>query len=653
MGKRLVDGHDLILRVDLSTGAISTEPVSLELRRKYLGGEGINARLLWEHFLKVDPKIDPLSPDNVLIVGMGPLGGTGFGAGSKMKFTYKSPAYNIYGDTSVGGGLGTELRLAGYAHIVITGKAQHPVYLWVNNDAVAIRDAGHLWGKSTHETEKMIKEELADPEVEIACVGQAGENLVRVASIITGGHRAAGRGGGGCVFGSKNLKAIAARGTKGFGIYNRDAFFEVMDDFLARIDKDREEMEQVTRYGTLRFTRQQSMLGFSNYRNAQGRQIPDEAVNKLSHDWYNNNIGVRAMACSPGCAFGCAGWYHLKGHESPAAKTYAGEWGARPEFGALNPLGASCDVEDIPAVAHLARMCDGYGMDTFEIGMGISLLMELWEQGIITEADTVEWTGEPLSLEWGNYQAMEQIIEAIALQKNMLGHMLQGGVYQAAKRIGELRGVDVLKYANYGKGGSAHTGSARCWPSMSLACAVAPIGGHHTKGLGVSRAESEMFFGKPDGGKFRGTTLKGASHAVSENLMAIFNSLGICFFVVGRRLDMVPLDLLARAVWAVTGMELAPEELNKAGERVANIQKAFNSRLGLRREDDTLCHRWLNEPALEGPLKGRKAADYLELAKDEYYKWRGWDKKTSLQTIDKLRELDLVDVAVVLRQDGL
>ena len=646
-----MDDQELILKVDLTTEKTSSEPVPPELRRHYLGGEGINARLLWNHFLKVDPKIDPLSSDNVLIVGMGPLGGTGFGAGSKMKFTYKSPAYNTYGDTSIGGGLGSQLRWGGYAHIVITGKAEHPVYLWINNETVSIRDASHLWGKNTHETEEIIRGELADPEVEMACIGQAGENLVRVASIISRGHRAAGRGGGGCVFGSKRLKAIAARGTKGLSVYDRETFFQVMDDFLARMSNYAEQMEQTMRYGTLRFTSMQDMLGFSNYRNSQGLQMPAESVEGLGHDWYINNIGVRAAACSPGCAFACDGWYHIKGDETPGAKRCAGEWGTKPEYGQLNPLGHGCCVPDLPAVAHLAKMCDEYGIDTFEIGMAIALLMELWDRGIISKADTERWTGRPLSLEWGNYVAMEQIIRATALQENKLGHILQGGLYQAAKRIGESQGVEVLRYGAYGKGGAAHTGSARCWPSMSLACALAPIGGHHTKGLGLNPAESVVYFGTPDAGKMRGTTMKGASHALGETLMAIFNSLGICYFVVGRHLDHISLDLLARAMWAVTGIKLSPEELSMAGERVSNIQKAFNSRLGLRRKDDTLCERWTSEPVLEGPMKGRKAGDYLEPAKDEYYEWRGWDRETSLQTMKKLRELGLLDVARVLEKD--
>jgi len=607
--------------------------------------------LLWEHFLEVDPKIDPLSPDNVLIAGMGPLGGTSFGAGSKMKFTYKSPAYNIYGDTSIGGGLGAQLRWAGYDHIVITGRAEHPVYLWINDDEVEIRDAHHLWGKNTHETEEMIKEELADHEVEIACIGQAGENLVRVASIISRGHRAGARGGGGCVFGSKNLKAIVARGTRGLNIYHRDAFFKTMDDFWPGKSKD-PQIELHAKYGTLVGTRMQNEMGFNTYRNGQGRVIPNEGLDKLDHNWYMNNIAVRAWACSPGCALPCGAWHHIKGDETPAAERYAGEWGSKPEYGSANPFGGSCDVQDMPAVAHLTHMCNQYGMDTMEIGMSISFIMELWERGIITEVDITEWTGEPLSLKWGNHQTMEQIIEAIALQKNMLGEILDGGVYQAAKRISELQGIDVLKYANYGKGNATHEGPARPWPSMGLACALAPIGAHHTHGMGLRRKTSLMYLGKSDAGDMFGTSLKGAGHAVGENLMAISNSLGVCFFTVTRFPDKVPLELIAHALWAATGTKLAPEELIRTGERIANIEKAFNSRLGLRRKDDTLCERWMNEPQLEGLSKGMKASSYLESAKDEYYQWRGWDRETSLQTMKKLEELDLLDVAKVLEEEN-
>lgn len=640
----------LILRVNLSKGKISREPVIQELRHKYLGGEGINSRLLWEYFLKVDPNIDPLSQDNVLIAGCGPLSGTGFGAGSKMKFTYKSPAYKLFGDTSVGGGLAAQLRWAGYDHVVITGKAKTPVYLWINDDLVEIRDASHLWGRGVHEVDAAIKQELHDTEVETACIGQAGENMVRVASIIASCHRAGGRGGGGCVFGSKNLKAIAARGTKGLNIYNPKAFFQTIDDFLKV--RTPGSMEHILRYGSLEYVRILNSMGFSNYRNAQCHLIPDEGVGKIDHNWYTNNIGVRTTACSPGCVFGCNHWYYIKGDESPAAKVYAGEWGTRPEFGAVNPIGIGCDIMDLPAVVHFNKMCNNYGMDTMEIGGSISLLMELWDRGIINSSDTNRWAGEPLSLDWGNFKSVERVIEAIALQKNELGEILRGGVYQTALKINELKGVDALKYGSYGKGGSAHSGVARAWPGLTLSCALASFGAQHTKGHGISHGASVMYFGKPDAANMLGATLKGAGHAVSENLTAIPNSLGACTMLIGSDPDRVPLELITRALDSAAGIRLTTQELYTAGERIVNIQKSFNSRLGLRREHDTVCERWMTEPVPAGAAKGRKVSDYLEAAKDEYYQWRGWDPATSLQTKKKLEELDMLDVAQVLEEEN-
>ena len=638
-----------ILRIDLTTRNVTSEPISRELRRLYLGGEGINSRLLWDHFLKVDPGIDPLSPDNVLIMGMGPLGASGFGAGSKGKFTFKSPLTNGYGDASCSSGVGAQLRYAGYDHLVITGKAEHPVYLWIKDDKVEVRDARHIWGKDTHETEKIIRKELGINDVEMACIGQAGERLVRMAAIITGGgHRAAAKCGGGAVFGSKNLKAIVARGTKGIDINDQHALVQATAEFLVGLEKD-PELELWMRYGTLRFVEAFYPLGALYYRNYQGHMPPEESVGKLSANQHNSDLLVRPMASSPGCMVSCTALSCIKG-ESPVAKKYAGEWGTKPEYALANVFGMACDIPDLSAVIHLSNLCNRYGMDVIESGLTISLLMELWERGIITKADIIEWTGEDFSLDWGNYEAAEKVLEAMALQKNQLGEMLRDGIYRTAERIGDMKGADVLKYAIYGKGHVSDDSPARVMPAMDVCVAVASIGAHHMKGFGVDPEISLRHFNKPDAGDPTAPTLKGAGQALSENYTAITNSLGVCFFLVQARQSQVPLELICRAFGAVTGVELTPEELLTTGRRVANIQKAFNSRLGWRREDDTICDRWLNEPQLEGMLQGRKAADHLESSKDEYYEYHGWDRKTSLQTMKTLKELDMIDIANVLER---
>lgn len=652
----------LILRVDLSKGTVSRQPVPEEWRRKYIGGEGINTWLLWEHFLKVDPRIDPCSKDNVLIVGSGPLCGTGFPAGSKMKFTFKSPAYNMYGDTSSAGTLGSQLRWAGYDHLVITGRAKSPAYLWIKDDHVEIRDASHLWGQDMHAADAAIRRELGEPRLETAGIGQAGENLVRMACVVVSRHRAGGRGGAGCVFGSKNLKAIAAHGTRGLSVHDPGAFFQAMDGFLSA--RTMRSQEHDMRYGSLSHLRRNQALGFNAYRNHQATLMPEDGLASLDHIWYTKNMGVRAYACSPGCAYACGHWHYVKGDESPAAPGLAGEWATMPEYGSANPFGMGCDIRDLPAVAHLTHLCNQYGMDTMEAGMSIALLMELWERGIITEADTTEWAGEPLPLDWGNHSSVEKVLRTMATQSNPLGEILKGGVYQAALTIGQLKGTDVLRYAVYGKGGATHEcQGSRVWPALALACAVAPIGAHHLKGLQISPGASTMFLGKPDAGEttfagksfegdVQGSSLKGAGHAISESLNAVANSLGICQRLFSRDPDVVSLDLMAAALEAVTGVTLSGEDLLLAGERIANIQKAFNSRLGYGRADDTLCYRWLNEPQREGLTKGIKAGDFLEGLKDEYYGWRGWDRGTSLQTRRKLEELDMFEVAQVLEKEN-
>lgn len=657
-------GRGDLVRIDLSSEKISREPVPAELCRKFMGGEGINAWLLWEHFLKVNPRIDPLSGDNVLILGTGPLASTGFGAGSKMKVTYKSPAYNIYGDTSVGGGFSSQLRWAGVDHIVVTGRARHPVYIWVNDDSVEIRDARNLWGKGVSITDSLIKEELGDEEVEIACVGQAGENLVRFASVIVGCHRAGGRGGGGCVFGTKNLKAIAARGTRGLSIYDPQSLLEAIKEFR-EIKVNDPGIGYFNKYGTLSVMRATHKQGILAYRNQQGHLVPDEKIDKVDHNWYVNNIGMHVMACSPGCAFACGGTYYLKGDESPGAERQAGQWGTKPEFGSLNPFATACDIPDLPECCHLNNMCNEYGMDVMETAMEIAFIMELWERKIIDREDIIKWAGEPLSLEWGNYETVEKLMDDIGLQKTELGRLLSGGVYQTALKIEKAKNVPVRKYANYGKGGSTHEAQNR--GPGGFYNAVANIGAHHLKGSGVSANLAEKWMGSPVGGgtifnlpqatskeeKDAVFTSRGSGQALSEYFSAIANSLGVCYFLCGHgSVRDMPLETESKALLAVTGLKMTPEEMVASGERTVNIQKAFNSRLGLRREDDTVCNRWMNEPVQEGTAKGIRMIDYLEALKDGYYEYHGWDKKTSLQTRKKLEELGMKDVARVLARDG-
>ena len=646
-----------ILHVDLTTGKVRHEPVPLGLRQRFIGGEGINSWLLWDHFLKVDPMADPLGPDNVLIAGMGPLGATPYGAGSKMKWTFKSPLTGMFGDSVCGGFFGPQLRWAGYDHLVITGRAEHPVYLSIKDDRVEIRDARHLWGKGIREADSLIRQEVGE-EVEVAAIGQAGENLVRFASIIASRHRAAGRAGGGCVMGSKNLKAIAALGTRGVSIYDPKAFFQAVDQLYAALERVGRNRDGWKMFGTLLITGHYQKVGVNAFRNDQASSLPEEKYQKLGHRWFLEHLAKGPLSCSPGCSTGCSSYYKVTGNESPAAAKYAGEVGRKPEYLGVASFGIVTDLADMTAVGHLSELCDHYGMDITETGALCGLLLELWQRGIITADDTREWWGEPVSLDWGNYQAVERIIHSIPATSSRLGGLLREGVRRAAQQIGEEKGVDALRYALYGKGGAAFTETLRHRPGWMVNMAVPSRGADHLKGQltmdPASRKElAQRYFGKPEAGEeFLSPSYKGALSALAENHMAAINSLGVCTMMVGADPVRYPLGMFAEAIHAATGLRLTPEEMAQAGERIVNLEKSFNTRLGFRREHDTVCYRWLKEEIKEGLGKGWKAEDYLEQAKDEYYQFHGWDRATSLPTRAKLAELGLEDVAAVLAKEG-
>ncbi|MDO8672286.1 MAG: aldehyde ferredoxin oxidoreductase C-terminal domain-containing protein [Dehalococcoidia bacterium] len=316
-----------------------------------------------------------------------------------------------------------------------------------------------------------------------------------------------------------------------------------------------------------------------------------------------------------------------------------------------------CDIQDLAALAHLWTMGCTLAIDNIEISFCCAFIMELWQRQIIDDKDISAWVGEAVSFEWGSYEAGVRVIESIALQQNTLGRIFKDGIYEAAKRIEEIKGVNVLKYVSYGKGGMPVIADARTNPSWAVSMAVASRGADHLKG---AAATVERFFrpdisiesfGRAEAAEFGTPTLKGQDCARAENRCAIVNSLGICSLLVVADTILYPTRLFAGALTACFGVEVTAQDLEVAGERTVNLEKAFNSRVGLRREDDRLGERPMNEPPVEGPKKGVVLADYFEPMKDEYYEAHGWDVETSLQTRRKLEDLGMSDIADVLTKD--
>ena len=645
-----------ILRVDLTKSEITKEAIPKEWQVKYLGGEGINDKLFWEHFLKVDPRIDPLSPDNVLICGIGPLGATGIlGGGTKVKWTFKSPVYEIFGDSVGGGFFGCQLRWAGYDYIVITGRAEKPVYLGIENDDVEIRGADQLWGRSPHEIDTMMKKEYGSSEVETATIGKGGENLVRFANIIMSRDRAAGRTGGGCVMGSKNLKAIAVKGTKGIKISHPEEFFEVTKEAYSRME-DAFMWELMAREGTMFLVQGYNVVGGNAWKNHQYNVVPEGIVDKIDARFLLENFKIHDVSCSAGCATACSHWWKIKGNESPASAKYAGESGDKPEY----TVAGGCmtwGCEDLAAVCHFQNMTNRYGVDSVEMGECIGFLMELYQRGIITEKDMKEWSGESLALNWGDYLVAEKVVESVVLKKNYLYEILSGGVYKAAQKIEELKKVPVMKYCQYGGKHSPFVEDIRTRQSWTVLFATSTRGCDHLKALSVIEQGSmtdvsKEVFGSVDGATLGIPYMKGIVAAWEENRTTAMNCTGLCIFNTATWSHTGPgVDIVSKAYKAVVGAE--PEDMLLLGERVYNLEKAFNSRLGLTRKDDALCERWMKEPLPKGCVgEGKKAEDYFDLMLDEYYMYKGWDPKTGLQTRAKLEELGLADVADVLEKEG-
>jgi aldehyde:ferredoxin oxidoreductase len=649
-------GYGDIVRIDLTTDSVTREPIAPELIKKFLGGMGINDWLLWEHFLRVDPLIDPMSKENVLIAGLGPLGATGFGLGSKMKFTFKSPSTGFFGDSTVGGNFSSHMRWAGVDHLVITGKAEKPVYLYIDSSKIEVRDAGHLWGLTTSETVDKLRSGEVHPESGIASIGPAGENGVRYACIVVTEDRAAGRTGSGCVAGSKNLKAIVAHGTGGISVRDPEAAIEATRKIFQTIDED-PLVYNFKKNGTLNMVDFYDAIGSNAYRNNQFSKVPDEKIAVMGSDWYAANIKLRDRACSPGCTFGCDSACRVKGSETELARRLAGPVSGSVEYLSIATFGMGCDIPDLPAITHFHETCNDFGMDFGEIGGIIPFLMELWERGIIKEEHTKEWFGEPLSFEWGSFDAVQRIIQAVALQENELGKICSQNIEKVSQALDKITDIPSSPYLVCGKGGLSFHEEMRSFPIWAVNAAVASRGCDHLKGLNLMGKASRMdvsmeWLGQPDAGIAYGTKMKGTAAAMAENYAAAINCAGVCIFRPATDPLRMPLRLITDAYAALTGIPLTVEELLRAGERACNLEKAFNSRIGLRRKDDRLCDRWMNEPVTFEYGEGMKAGDYLNDLLDEYYEEHGWDKPTSLQTRTKLDALGLSDVADVLEKEN-
>ncbi|MEE4605527.1 MAG: aldehyde ferredoxin oxidoreductase family protein [Desulfobacteraceae bacterium] len=587
-----------ILRVNLVNGKSTVESLDPIVAKEYIGGRGLGIYYLNQ---EVDPKTNPHSPDNLLVMATGPLTGTGAPTGARYMVMTKSPLTGAITCSNSGGQFPTELKRAGFDAIIISGRAEAPVYLWIDQGNADIRKADHLWGKNTHDTTDALLAET-DAKAKVACIGPAGEKGVLFASIINDKHRAAGRSGVGAVMGSKNLKAVVVKGKGRIPLADPDRFKDVnkkiLDIFKEGIKETPLGLTVNGTAGVVVATQNFGVLPTKNW-----QQGTFDGWEKIQGEELSNRFLVKNSACY-GCPIGCGRKTRVDVPE------FAGE-GEGPEYETIYAMGSNCMVDDLAAITKANYICNELGMDTITMGATIACAMELVERGYLSE-DQVGRT-----LKWGDADALVELTRMTGNREGF-GDLLAEGSYRLADRYGHPELAPVSKKQEFP--GYEPRGSQ----AMGLAYATSPIGGSHMRG---DPAYFELFgVPKPmDPHQWEG---KAKVTKAYQDLSAIIDSAGLCIFFAVRNLaakdlGVAPVGIL-EYLNAATDADYTLKELVEAGQRIINAERMFLVRAGFTRKDDSLPKRLTEEPAPTGPAKGMVC--HLEEMLAEYYQVQGWSE---------------------------
>jgi aldehyde:ferredoxin oxidoreductase len=583
-----------ILEVDLSNEKISESKLDEKLARDFIGGRGLGARILYN---RVGPDIKPLDPENLLIFATGPLTGTLAPTSGRHCIVTKSPLTGTILGASSGGFWGAELKFAGYDAIIVSGQAKKPIYLLVNDDKAELKGANALWGKGTHATTDAICKEVGDDKAKVACIGQAGEKLVRIAAIINDKYRAAGRGGVGAVMGSKRLKAVAVRGKGRPKIANEADFNVHVRECQKLIKENPVTGTGLPAYGTAVLVNIINEHGIYPTRNFQTGVFP--TADKTSGETIAETILVRNKACF-GCPIACSRITRVEGgvHEGP-------------EYETIWAFGAQCGVDDLESIAKANLLCNDLGLDTISMGNTIGCAMEL------SERDKLKGP------KFGDEKAVVELTQKTAMRDG-LGEKLAEGSARLAKECGmpelsmSVKGLEIPAYDPRGVQG------------QGLAYATSNRGGCHLKAYMIA----PEVLGVPTLVERFSTSGKPETVIIFQDLVAAIDSLALCEFT-SFALETVQ---YAKLLSSATGIEFTDEDMMTIGERIWNLERLYNLREGFSAEDDTLPKRLLEEPMPEGPSKGR--VNMLSKMLPSYYSFRGWNSKGE-PTKEKLKELGL------------
>jgi len=608
-----------ILRVDLSDGRTWVDEMPDSFYRRYLGGNGFIAYYLLHEMAS---GVDALGPDNLLVFATGTFTGLPITGAGRSSVGCKSPLTGGYGSADVGGFFGAELKQAGYDAVVVQGISPKPVYLWINDGNVEIRDASHIWGENTLETQEAIQAELGgDSRIRLAMIGPGGENLVKYACVINDLRHSAGRSGTGAVMGSKKLKAIAARGKGRLPVADQDKFRE-----LSRFMTDHwKEMSWAQHdVGTPGGLVGLSQIGALPTRNFQDGQF--EQAEKITGTTLRDTIMTGREGCYA-CPVRCKRVVEVHELGMDIDPQYGG-----PEYENIGAFGSNCGIDDLKAISKAHELCNAYGLDTISCGMAVSFAMECYENNLLT----LESTGG-LDLSFGNAASMLKLVEMICRREG-LGALLAEGTDAAAASIGG----NAMEFSITVKGQPFPMHECRTRHGQALGYALSPTGADHMHNFwDESIANEPLGQGVQELGIYTSvprTDLspdKVRAYMYVSNWQWVFNHLGNCMFINWTRQQM------ADIVSAITGWQTNVWELMRAGERGVTMARAFNMREGLTRDDDRLPLRMQQYHVTSTLNEEPVDPEVLEEAKETFYEMMGWDRETGKPTRGKLQELDI------------
>jgi aldehyde:ferredoxin oxidoreductase len=631
-----------ILRVDLTSEAITVEEPSPDIYRRYMGGSALNLYYLLQ---EMPANVDALAPDNILALSVGPSTGVSISGQSRMTATAKSPLTGAIGDSQCGGFWPAKLKFAGFDAVIIKGKAAKPVYLWIDDGKAELRDASHLWGKITGEAEAAIRDELGDAKIEVLQIGPGGEKMVRFASLMNMCNRANGRTGMGAVMGSKNLKAVAVRGNHKPQVADKEALQELIKWGAKTFPNA--DVAGLGKFGTAGvISVQQALGGLPTYNFNSGVFDGWEAIdgeilyNTLLAGSQEGQQDRKGRDTCYGCIVRCKRVVEFSQGSYSAEPLYGG-----PEYESLAGLGSYCGIDDLAAICQANELCNKYGIDTISGGATIAWAMEAFEAGVLTAADT-----GGLQIKFGDAESMIKLVQMI-VEREGFGDILAEGSARAAAKLG--KGAEFLITAK-GQEPPAHMPQVK--RSLALMYAVNPFGSDHESSDHDLTYEEDSYKAFEDRYTSLGLNnpLPAQSLApakvefarITQQFFGMLDSVNLCHFVWGVSWPLYGPEQAAAMVKAVTGWDVTLQELLEVGERRVNMMRAFNAREGIARDQDKLPAKFFDRPLKGGPSDGIKVDKaQFEAALQEYYRQCGWDEASGIPKRETLERLGLNWVA--------